>query len=81
MGDRPRDAARPPENDDELIEFLEHAPVGLCWVDPGGRVLWTNRALLELLGYAEQECVGQPIAGFFIEPRAAANILSRLGRK
>ena len=81
MGDRPGDGARPPENDDELIEFLEHAPVGLCWVDPGGRVLWTNRAVLELLGCSEQECVGHPIAGFFIEPRAAANILSRLGRK
>jgi PAS domain S-box-containing protein len=81
MSDSRTDGARPPENDDELIEFLERAPVGLCWVDPGGRVLWTNRAVLELLGYAEQECVGQPIGGFFIEPRAAANILSRLGRK
>lgn len=81
MGDRPPDGARPAENDEELIEFLEHAPVGLCWVDPDGRMLWTNGAGLELFGCSEQECVGHSFTAFFIEPRAVANILGRLGRK
>ena len=79
MGDPPPDGARPPESDEELVEFVAHAPVGLCWVDPDGRMLWTNRTELQLLGISEHECVGHPIAEFFIEPRAAADILSRLG--
>jgi len=81
MGDRRPDGARPPENDEELIEFLEHAPVGMCWVDPDGRVLWTNGAGLELLGCSENECRGHFIAGYFMQPQAAAEILDRLGRR
>ncbi len=74
MGDRPPDGARPPESNEELIEFLEHAPVGLCWVDPDGRMLWTNRAGLELLGRLEHGCSGHSvIAGYFLEPQAAAD--------
>jgi PAS domain S-box-containing protein len=80
MGDRPGDGARPPENDEELVEFLEHAPVGLCWVDPDGRVIWSNGAALELLGCSRRECEGHRIAGFFVEPHAAADLLGRLGR-
>jgi len=81
MGHKPPDAARPPENDEELLEFLEHAPVGLCWVDPDGRMLWTNRTALELLGCSESEGTGHSIATYFIEPQDAAGILGRLGRK
>jgi PAS domain S-box-containing protein len=81
MGDRPPDGARPPESNEELVEFLENAPVGLCWVGPDGRMIWTNPTGLDLLECSEQDCVGHPVAEFFIEPRAAANILSRLGRK
>lgn len=79
MGNKPSDGARLPESYEELVEFFEHAPVGLCWVDPDGRLLWTNRAELELLACSVQECVGHSIAEFFIEPKAAAEILGRLG--
>jgi PAS domain S-box-containing protein len=81
MGDRPADGVRPPESDEELVEFLEHAPVGFWWVGPDGRMLWTNRSGLELLGCSEQECRGHSIAEHFIEPQAAADILSRVGRR
>jgi len=81
MGDRPPDGTRPPEDDEELVEFLAHTPVGVCWVDPEGRTIWTNRTGLDLLECSEQECVGHPVADFFIEPRAAADVLSRLSRK
>jgi PAS domain S-box-containing protein len=79
--DETPDWARPPEANQELIEFLEHAPVGLCWVDPEGRMLWTNRAALELLGGSQRECLGRPIAELFIEPQAAADVLGRVGRR
>ncbi len=48
-----------PESDQELREFLDHATVGLRWVGPDGRILWANRAELDLVGYSESEYVGQ----------------------
>jgi PAS domain S-box-containing protein len=80
MSDTRPPRARPPEKDEELIEFLEHAPVGLCWVDLDGRMLWANRIGLDLLGCSEQESGGRSIAGSFVERQAAAEILERLGR-
>ncbi len=80
MSDTRPPRARPPEKDEELIEFLEHAPVGLCWVDPDGRMLWTNGIGLDLLGCSEQESSGRSIAGSFVERQVAAEILGRLGR-
>src|SRR5512135_3579233 len=80
MGNRFAGGGRPPEDDEELVEFLEHAPVGVCWVDTDGRLLWTNETGLELLGCSEPECSGHPMAEYFVEPRAAADVLSRLGR-
>jgi PAS domain S-box-containing protein len=81
MDDKPPDSLRPPESDEELVEFLDDAPVGLCWVAPSGHVLWMNKALLELLGCSAHPCVGRPIAEFFVEPQAAAAMLGRLGQK
>ena len=49
---------RLPESDQELREFLDHATVGLRWVDPDGRILWANKAELDLTGYPESEYVG-----------------------
>jgi PAS domain S-box-containing protein len=76
-GKRP---VRLPESDQELREFLDHATVGLRWVSPDGRILWANKAELELVGYSELECVGHHIAEFLVEPEAAADILRRLAR-
>jgi PAS domain S-box-containing protein len=71
---------RLPESDQELREFLDHATVGLRWVDPDGRILWANRAELELVGYSEPEYVGQHVAKFLAAPETAADILGRLAR-
>ena len=81
MGDPPPDLARPPESDEELVEFLAHATVGVCWVDPAGRLLWANRTCLELLGCPEHERPGHSIAGYFVEPQAADEVLGRLRRR
>ncbi len=72
---------RLPESDQELREFLDHATVGLRWVGPDGRILWANRAELDLVGCSEPEYVGQHIAAFLVEPEAAADILGRLARE
>jgi PAS domain S-box-containing protein len=81
MGDRPPDGAWPHENGEELVEFLENAPVGLFWVDPDGRMLWTNKTALELLGCSEDDCAGHAVAEFFIERRVATDILGRLRQR
>ena len=80
MDGRPPDGTRPPEDDAELVEFFVHAPVAVCWADPDGRLLWTNRACLELLGCSEHERFGHSITEYFIEPQAAADVLGRLRR-
>lgn len=69
-----------PETDQELREFLDHATVGLRWVGPDGRILWANRAELDLVGYSEPEYVGQHIAESLVEPEASVEILGRLAR-
>lgn len=79
MGDSP-DVVGPPEDSEELVEFLEHAPVGLFWLDPKGRMLWANASGLELLGCSEQEGIGRPLAESFSEPQFAASLLGRLDR-
>jgi PAS domain S-box-containing protein len=81
MGDRPPQGARPPESDEDLVLFLVHAPVGVCWVDPGGRLLWTNGACRDLLGCSEHERIDHSIAGYFMEPQAADDVLGRLRRQ
>jgi PAS domain S-box-containing protein len=81
MGDRPPESARPPELDEDLVAFLVHAPIAVCWVDPGGRLLWTNRACRELLGCFAHERIDHSIAEYFMESRAADDVLGRLRRQ
>jgi PAS domain S-box-containing protein len=69
-----------PESDRELREFLDQATVGLSWVGLDTRILWANRAELDLVGCSENELLGQPIASFFVEPEKVAEILGRLSR-
>ncbi len=72
---------RLPETDLELREFLDRATIGLRWVGPDGRILWANRAELDLVGYSEPEYVGRHIAEFLVERDGAAEILGRLARE
>ena len=62
----------------ELRDFVENATEGLHWVGQDGRIIWANRAELELLGYTREEYVGRPIAEFHADPDAIADILRRL---
>jgi PAS domain S-box-containing protein len=81
MRDRPPEGERPPESDQDLVAFLVHAPVAVCWVDHGGRLLWTNGACRELLGCSEHERIDHTIAGYFVERHAADDVLGRLRRQ
>jgi PAS domain S-box-containing protein len=66
--------------EESLAEFLENAPVGLHSLDPHGRILWANRAELELFGYAPEEYVGHNIAEFHADAEVIIDILARMAR-
>jgi PAS domain S-box-containing protein len=78
---RGKTEVRLPESDEELREFLDHARVGLCLVDADGRILWANRAELDLVGDSEAEFVGRRMAEFLVPSETAADLLGRLARQ
>jgi PAS domain S-box-containing protein len=65
---------------EELADFLENATFGVHRLGPDGRILWANRAELELLGYGTDEYVGHRVAEFHFDEQAIADILKRLKR-
>ena len=48
------------------------------WVGPDGRILWANRAELDLLGYASEEYIGRDISEFHVDAQVIRDILRRL---
>jgi PAS domain S-box-containing protein len=62
----------------ELAAFVDEAPVALKWVSGDGRILWANRAELDLLGYSHEEYVGRHIADFHADPDVATEMMGRL---
>jgi PAS domain S-box-containing protein len=65
-------------NPQELIDFVEKAPIGMHWVAADGRILWANQAELDLLGYTREEYIGHFIAEFHVEQTVIEDILYRL---
>ncbi|HEX8598112.1 MAG TPA: PAS domain-containing sensor histidine kinase [Chloroflexia bacterium] len=65
----------------ELRDFIENGAVGLHWVGPDGKILWANRAELQLLGYGEDEYIGHDIAEFHADGNIISDILRRLSAK
>jgi PAS domain S-box-containing protein len=64
----------------ELRDFLEHAVVPLHQVGPDGRILWANKAELDLLGYQPDEYIGRHIADFHVDRDVIDDMLARLLR-
>ena len=67
-------------SEEEVRDFLENGTIALHRVGADGRILWANRAELDLLGYSAEEYIGRPIADFHVDQDVIADILSRLGR-
>jgi PAS domain S-box-containing protein len=62
----------------ELSDFVENSLEGLHRVGPDGRILWANRAEMNLLGYAPDEYIGHHIAEFHVDAEVIADMLGRL---
>jgi two-component system, NarL family, capsular synthesis sensor histidine kinase RcsC len=48
----------------ELLDFLNKAPIAMHWLSGTGHVLWANETEMNALGYTPEEYIGQPIMNF-----------------
>lgn len=64
----------------ELTDFLENAVIGMHWVASDGRILWANKAEMDLLGYSREEYIGRHISEFHADEPVIEDILQRLSR-
>ena len=48
----------------ELLDFLNKAPIAMHWLSGTGHVLWANETEMNVLGYTAEEYIGQPIMNF-----------------
>ncbi|MGH7845642.1 MAG: PAS domain S-box protein [Candidatus Binatia bacterium] len=73
---------KPPQlrtrTDNDLVDFFENAPLPLRRVGPDGRILWANRAELDMLGYSPEEYMGHHVAEFHVDQPVIEELLRRL---
>jgi PAS domain S-box-containing protein len=62
----------------ELAELLENAPEGVYQTGPDQKILWANKALSRLFGYAEEEYIGQNAAAFYVQDDALPKLWEKL---
>lgn len=64
----------------ELADILENAVEGVQQVGPDQRILWMNKALLNLLGYSAEEYVGHQLGDFHVHPAVFETFWAKLMR-
>ena len=67
--------------DSELTDFLENALEGVQQVGADRKILWANRALLQLLGYGPDEYINHSLAEFHADPAAFEEFWEKLMRR
>jgi PAS domain S-box-containing protein len=65
-------------SENSLRDFIESSPVAMHSVSGDGRILWANRAELDLLGYSREEYIGFNITHFHADKPVIDEILLRL---
>jgi PAS domain S-box-containing protein len=65
----------------ELADFLENALEGVQQVDAAQVVVWANKAMLDLLGYAPKEYIGHPLSEFCVHEHALDQFWRSLMRR
>jgi PAS domain S-box-containing protein len=65
----------------ELADILENAVEGVQQVGPDQIILWTNKALLNLLGYTVEEYIGHPLGAFHVQQHVFEEFWARLMRR
>jgi PAS domain S-box-containing protein len=62
----------------DLVDFVDTASIGLHWVGADGTILWANPADYEPLGYCADEYIGKNIVQFHADDHVIVDILRRL---
>jgi PAS domain S-box-containing protein len=65
----------------ELADILENAVEGVQQVGPDQTIMWTNKALLNLLGYAAEEYIGHPLGAFHVQQHIFEEFWAKLMRR
>jgi PAS domain S-box-containing protein len=65
----------------ELAEILENAVEGVQQVGPDQSILWTNQAMLNLLGYTNEEYIGHCLGEFHVHPPVFEEYWAKLMRQ
>jgi PAS domain S-box-containing protein len=65
----------------ELADILENAVEGVQQVGPDQTILWTNKALLKLLGYNAAEYIGHPLGAFHVHQHSFEEFWAKLMRR
>lgn len=63
---------------EKLEDLLDNCAVGVHLVGEDGRILWANKAEMELLGYEEEYYLGKPISTFHADANVIEAILNSL---
>jgi PAS domain S-box-containing protein len=64
--------------EEDMLDYLDNAVIGMHWVGGDGTILWANPADYEPLGYSRDEYIGHNITEFHAEPDVGSDILARL---
>lgn len=64
-----------------LEDFIENAPIGVHWAAADGRILWANRAELDLFGYSRDEYLGHFLSEFQVDTDLLNDTFRRLLRR
>jgi len=59
------------EREEKFKELFDNAPIGYHELDSLGRIAWINRTELDMLGYTEEEMIGQ-FAWKFVEDKESS---------
>jgi PAS domain S-box-containing protein len=65
----------------ELAEILENAVEGVQQVGSDQRILWANRALLNLLGYTAEDYLNRPLSDFHVNKQVFSEFWQKLMRR
>lgn len=65
----------------ELEDFLENAPVGIHKVDASGRIVYANRAEIDMLGYTREEYIGSYVRDFHVRKEAVDTFFRKLANR
>jgi PAS domain S-box-containing protein len=63
-----------------LADFFDTAPMGIVRLDSDGTILASNRAELEMFGYASEEFVGKNILAFHLDETGIRELVEKLGQ-